>query len=134
MKPYSNGELAQMEQAGKNAEHCVCCGDIIPEGRQVCPICEKMQFPPDYIDRRKLTAKMRELISTRLFNEEDMLDLVNEQPRADVVEVVRCKDCLEAKETVSGRYSCFLFAGTNDGNWYCADGKRRKDNDRRNGN
>jgi len=86
MKPYSNGELAQMEQAGKNAEHCVCCGDIIPEGRQVCPICEKMQFPPDYIDRRKLTAKMRELIPTRLFNEEDMLDLVNEQPRADVVE------------------------------------------------
>lgn len=21
--------------------HCVCCGEIIPEGRQVCPICEK---------------------------------------------------------------------------------------------
>ena len=20
---------------------CVCCGDIIPEGRQVCPACEK---------------------------------------------------------------------------------------------
>ena len=22
---------------------CVCCGDIIPEGRQVCPVCE-MKF------------------------------------------------------------------------------------------
>lgn len=22
-------------------EHCVMCGDIIPEGRMVCPICEK---------------------------------------------------------------------------------------------
>ena len=21
-------------------EQCVCCGDIIPEGRQVCPSCE----------------------------------------------------------------------------------------------
>lgn len=21
-------------------ETCVCCGDIIPEGRQVCPACE----------------------------------------------------------------------------------------------
>ena len=21
-------------------ERCICCGDIIPEGRQVCPICE----------------------------------------------------------------------------------------------
>lgn len=22
-------------------EHCVICGEIIPEGRQVCPNCEK---------------------------------------------------------------------------------------------
>ena len=22
-------------------EHCVICGEIIPEGRQVCPLCEK---------------------------------------------------------------------------------------------
>lgn len=40
MVPYSNGELAQMEQAGKNAEHCVFCGAIIPEGIMVCPVCE----------------------------------------------------------------------------------------------
>ena len=24
-----------------NAEKCVCCGAVIPEGRQVCPSCEK---------------------------------------------------------------------------------------------
>lgn len=23
-----------------NADRCVCCGDVIPEGRQVCPVCE----------------------------------------------------------------------------------------------
>nr|DAK55305.1 MAG TPA: PROTEIN/RNA Complex, archaeal, ribosomal, 50S, protein.0A [Caudoviricetes sp.]DAM50248.1 MAG TPA: PROTEIN/RNA Complex, archaeal, ribosomal, 50S, protein.0A [Caudoviricetes sp.]DAP34257.1 MAG TPA: PROTEIN/RNA Complex, archaeal, ribosomal, 50S, protein.0A [Caudoviricetes sp.]DAP74344.1 MAG TPA: PROTEIN/RNA Complex, archaeal, ribosomal, 50S, protein.0A [Caudoviricetes sp.] len=23
---------------------CICCGAIIPEGRQVCPICER-QWP-----------------------------------------------------------------------------------------
>lgn len=23
-----------------NAEHCICCGEVIPEGRQVCPQCE----------------------------------------------------------------------------------------------
>lgn len=23
---------------------CVCCGAIVPEGRQVCPICER-QWP-----------------------------------------------------------------------------------------
>lgn len=26
-----------------NAEHCVCCGATIPEGRQVCPQCEKAE-------------------------------------------------------------------------------------------
>ncbi len=24
-----------------NADRCVCCGDVIPEGRQVCPGCER---------------------------------------------------------------------------------------------
>lgn len=23
------------------ADRCVCCGAIIPEGRQVCPVCER---------------------------------------------------------------------------------------------
>ena len=27
-----------------NAERCVCCGEIIPEGRQVCPSCEKNEI------------------------------------------------------------------------------------------
>jgi hypothetical protein len=26
--------------APDNADRCVCCGDVIPEGRQVCPACE----------------------------------------------------------------------------------------------
>ena len=46
MEPYSNGELAQMEQAGRNAERCVCCGAIIPEGRQVCQTCENAVYQP----------------------------------------------------------------------------------------
>lgn len=25
----------------EGAERCVCCGRAIPEGRMVCPICEK---------------------------------------------------------------------------------------------
>ena len=129
-----------------NEERCVICGEIIPEGRQVCPICEaraglsteweKRQFPPDYIDRRKLTAKMRELISTRLFNEEDMLDLVNEQPRADVVEVIKCRACRNyCKEDKicwitqidgDGRLSV-VFRNVFD-DFYCGYAERRKDN------
>jgi len=26
---------------------CVCCGEIIPEGRLVCPICEKKEAPKE---------------------------------------------------------------------------------------
>lgn len=26
-------------------ERCVCCGEIIPEGRQVCPQCERRKKP-----------------------------------------------------------------------------------------
>ena len=25
----------------KNSDRCVCCGEVVPEGRQVCPQCEK---------------------------------------------------------------------------------------------
>ena len=24
-----------------NVDRCICCGEIIPEGRQVCPGCER---------------------------------------------------------------------------------------------
>lgn len=34
------GELVNLIEA--NAEHCVCCGATIPEGRQVCYNCEKV--------------------------------------------------------------------------------------------
>lgn len=27
--------------AGTDENRCVCCGRVIPEGRQVCPLCER---------------------------------------------------------------------------------------------
>lgn len=24
-----------------DADRCVCCGEIVPEGRQICPQCER---------------------------------------------------------------------------------------------
>lgn len=31
-----------------DADRCVCCGQIVPEGRQVCPQCEiELQSKPD---------------------------------------------------------------------------------------
>ena len=25
----------------QNEDHCACCGAVVPEGRQVCPNCER---------------------------------------------------------------------------------------------
>lgn len=33
-----------------NDNRCVCCGRIIPEGRQVCPICEQKAQRRDTLD------------------------------------------------------------------------------------
>lgn len=35
------GEYIKIRPLTSSAETCVSCGEIIPEGRQVCPKCEK---------------------------------------------------------------------------------------------
>ena len=32
------GDIVNLVES--NAEHCVCCGATVPEGRQICPQCE----------------------------------------------------------------------------------------------
>lgn len=32
--------MHKAESTYDTADRCVCCGDVIPEGRQVCPACE----------------------------------------------------------------------------------------------
>lgn len=34
----SDDEMKTIRNATENT--CVCCGSVIPEGRQVCPVCE----------------------------------------------------------------------------------------------
>ena len=36
---------------------CVCCGEIIPEGRQVCPECEKGHGPEPKQERKERKKK-----------------------------------------------------------------------------
>lgn len=33
------GDIVNLVES--NAEHCVCCGATIPEGKQICPKCER---------------------------------------------------------------------------------------------
>ena len=36
-----NGPVIIVQKGKTKAEKCACCGAIIPEGRQVCPQCER---------------------------------------------------------------------------------------------
>ena len=38
-------------------DRCICCGEIIPEGRQVCPQCEHMSIKKQHDDLRKEERK-----------------------------------------------------------------------------
>ena len=75
-----------------NAEHCVCCGAVIPEGRQVCVICG--------------------------YKAENKADLVN---------VVRCKDCKHFKPLSDDTWInqnredgiCYALVNYHDSERYC---------------
>lgn len=41
-----------------NENRCVCCGAIIPEGTQVCPICLKHSLGVDFNSERYVKAKI----------------------------------------------------------------------------
>ena len=70
-------------------ERCVCCGAIIPEGRHVCPICERKA------EQRLIDANfVYELHSNypafaRSYADlTDLRDILDEAPTVDAVEVV----------------------------------------------
>lgn len=72
------------------------------------------------IDSEKLTQAILSIMPER----SEVLLIVDNQPDA----VVRCADCKLGirLETASGKiYMCDTTAKCHDGDWYCADGKRR---------
>jgi hypothetical protein len=94
-----------------------------------------------YIDADKLTDKLEELqfdapVMTPVMKIYNVIELVEDQPTADVEEVVRCKDCayyvpLGDNYEYKGKKAmhCFLWAKCTGDNYYCADGMRKeKDN------
>jgi hypothetical protein len=63
-----------------------------------------------------------------IFIKEGILDLVEKHPAADVVEVVRCKDCKHARKLVSGDYSCLVDQRiAHNETDYCSYGERREE-------
>ena len=52
---------------------------------------------------------------------------INEQPTADVIEVVRCKDCKHGSQYTNDKVWCSLGATSYRLNDYCSYGERRED-------
>lgn len=58
---------------------------------------------------------------------EEYLELIEKQPTADVVEVVRCKDCVYYENFLCGRFSAYGDSIEEPECDYCSYGERRED-------
>ena len=60
---------------------------------------------------------------------EQAIEMAIEVLSAEVVEVVRCKDCIRTKERdeYTGLLWCSIHRGYMEDTYYCADGLRRED-------
>lgn len=76
----------------------------------------------DYIDRQALdVVAFTDRDGTFSGGIQWLLEYIDALPSADVIEVVRCKDCKHADEY----YHCIFSAIWNDKNHYCSQGERR---------
>lgn len=107
----------------------------------------------DYISRQKAIEAIMDLPNcpngySDTYDKACIIGMLEEVPTADVVKVVRCKYCKHRKGTFHTDrrrkeggywiYWCKLDTGdpfelgrnAEDDNWFCADGKRRDNEDR----
>ena len=79
-----------------------------------------------YIDANKLIERLKhnpDFLTAPKHSKDGIIDEIVYQPTADVVEVVRCKDCKHIETTEYGGYCCLKKTGVayND---YCSYGER----------
>lgn len=117
------------------AERCVCCGEIIPEGRQVCPICERnagaeiMANEKRLIEANALRAQFDDIPPFIGMTGGCVQQYIDKAPTVDAAEVVRCGEC---------GYSPDGWVCLGDGDMmpqhptypdrYCSCGRRRTEN------
>ena len=61
---------------------------------------------------------------------EQIVDRLRNDPEAEWVEIIRCKDCEYGEQDGVGRWFCRSLGcqiGNEDGSGYCADAERRTD-------
>lgn len=116
-------------------DRCVCCGAVIPEGRQVCLICDKKICGNETggLTRPNTREKLIEIINN-FFGVDAAYFGVNPLDFAihliaNGVEIpVRCKDCDFAYEGSYG-LMCAAWNARTDYDMFCGNGER-KDNEK----
>lgn len=81
----------------------------------------------EYIEKEALLLRI-DLHGTNKFGmlDEDIREFIKEQPAADVVQVVRCKECRRAeKDHLFGGYWCHGYRVSPDG--FCSYGERKEE-------
>lgn len=92
-----------------------------------------------YIEREALNTELVNKFKSRIGSAyvpswNDAMDVVNSAPAADVVEVVRCRECrflergsvfdLSGEEDKNASF-CSVVGFSPDDDWFCSDGKPR---------
>ena len=87
----------------------------------------------EYIEREALLEKAEEIEwwneTTGFYDHIRIVHAydVEDAPAADVVEVVRCKDCQHARQTVYGNYHCLVdHRLAHEETDYCSYGERKE--------
>ena len=81
-----------------------------------------------YIDADKFEKEIKTEASESIAD--GVVRILDRQPTADVVEVVRCKDCNKTiGQSITGEKLCCVHEIAVPDNYYCASGERRTDND-----
>lgn len=82
----------------------------------------------EYIEREALKRAVRKAFPN-LEMRIEINSIINEQPTADVVEVVRCKDCkfwqTDWETSYDGYHYCSMIDVVIAGDFYCKDGERK---------
>ena len=109
----SPGALCQSRIDRKGAivteNRCVCCGEIIPEGYQVCMRCERdVESEDDLISRQQAIEAVKRIIHARL-SEEAIYAEIEQIPKAydkeKVIEELKyCRDFYDINEQPENRF------------------------------
>ena len=76
-----------------------------------------------YIDAEQAIHLIEnDALSQIYYSKSDAIDCINATPTADVVKVVRCKDCKHWKQVNEERRACYLFGFEMDYDEFCSYG------------